>query len=220
MVDDTKQRLLTAAGECFAEKGYEAASIREICQRAAANIAAVNYHFGEKRQLYVAAVRHAQCCQAEDVPFPVWPPELPATERLRAFIQTMFERMLAANRPRWHLEIMLRELARPTEACAAVVEDYIRPMADTLRSILVDLLPAEMSEPERWMVGFSVVGQVLFYYVHQPIIRLLMADAVEPLPTAALAEHVARFTLAALGQHAPLGQPAAPVAAVAEGTVP
>jgi len=200
MVDDTKQRLIEAAGEMFADKGYEAASIRDICQRAEANLAAVNYHFGEKRQLYVAAVRHAQCCRQEDVPFPDWPAEVPATDRLRAFIETMFARMLAGQRPRWHLEIMLRELARPTEACAAVVEDYIRPMADTLRSILRDLLPDEMSEEQRWMIGFSVVGQILFYYVHQPTIRLLIGHAgIETIPLDQLADHVTRFTLAAIG---------------------
>lgn len=200
MVDDTKQRLINSAGEMFAEKGYEAASVRDICQRAEANLAAVNYHFGDKRQLYVAAVRHAQCCRQEDVPFPEWPAEMPAVDRLRAFIETMFARMLAGDRPRWHLEIMLRELARPTEACAAVVEDYIRPMADNLRSILRDLLPDDMSEQQRWMIGFSIVGQVLFYYVHQPIIRLLIGPAgLEPMPLDRLADHVTRFTLAAIG---------------------
>lgn len=200
MADDTKQRLIDAAGEIFADKGYEAASIRDICQRADANLAAVNYHFGEKRQLYVAAVRHAQCCRQEDVPFPEWPAEMPGVDRLRAFIETMFARMLAGDRPRWHLEIMLRELARPTEACAAVVEDYIRPMADTLRGILRDLLPDEMSEEQRWMIGFSVVGQILFYYVHQPIIRLLIGHAgVQPMPLEHLVDHVTRFTLAAIG---------------------
>ncbi len=200
MVDDTKQRLINAAGEMFAEKGYEAASIRDICQRAEANLAAVNYHFVEKRQLYVAAVRHAQCCRQEDVPFPEWPAEMPAVDRLRAFVETMFARMLAGDRPRWHLEIMLRELARPTEACAAVVEDYIRPMADTLRGILRDLLPDDMSEEQRWMIGFSVVGQILFYYVHQPIIRLLMQNVqTTEMPLDQLANHVTRFTLAAIG---------------------
>lgn len=199
-MDDTKQRLINAAGEMFAEKGYEAASIRDICQRAEANLAAVNYHFGEKRQLYVAAVRHAQCCRQEDVPFPDWPAEMPAVDRLRAFIETMFARMLAGDRPQWHLEIMLRELARPTEACTAVVEDYIRPMADKLREIMRDLLPEHLTEQERWMIGFSIVGQILFYYVHQPIIRLLIGHAgVEPMPLDQLADHVTRFTLAAIG---------------------
>ena len=51
MIDDTRQRLIDAAGTIFAEKGYEAASVRDICQQASANIAAVNYHFGSKENL-------------------------------------------------------------------------------------------------------------------------------------------------------------------------
>ncbi|OYW17241.1 MAG: hypothetical protein B7Z55_12925 [Planctomycetales bacterium 12-60-4] len=90
MVDDTKQRLLNSAGQIFAEKGFEAASVREICQRAEANIAGVHYHFGDKRQLYVAAVKVAQCAQSDEIPFPDWPAEMPATARLRAFVGTRF----------------------------------------------------------------------------------------------------------------------------------
>lgn len=208
MVDDTKQRLIDAAGNVFAEKGYEAASVRDICQLAQANLAAVNYHFGGKRPLYVMAVRHAQCCRQEDVPFPEFPAGLSPAERLRAFIGMMFERMLSAHRPKWHLEIMLRELARPTEACAAVVDDYIRPMADALRSILNDMLPENLSEEQRWMIGFSTVAQVLFYYVHQPIIRLLtQSDADQTFPLDQLADHVTRFTLAAIGAGQPVVDP-------------
>lgn len=208
MTDDTRHRLLQSAGTIFAEKGYDASSVREICQAAEANIAAVHYHFGEKRQLYVAAVREAQCCQAAAVPFPDWPADMPAEERLRQFIRTMFERMLDADRPRWHLELMLRELAHPTEACEAVVEDYIRPMAENLRGILRDLLPADMPEPQRWRIGFSIVGQVLFYYLNQPIIRLLIGpDAFAQLTVDDLAAHVTRFSLAALGYAAPVVAP-------------
>ena len=95
MADDTRQRLIDAAGTIFAEKGYEAASVRDICTAAGANLAAVNYHFGGKRELYVTAVRHAQCCRQEDVPFPEYPADMPAANRLREFIGTMFERMLS-----------------------------------------------------------------------------------------------------------------------------
>jgi TetR/AcrR family transcriptional regulator, regulator of cefoperazone and chloramphenicol sensitivity len=208
MLDDTKQRLLAAAGQTFADKGFEAASVREICQRAEANIAAVHYHFGDKMQLYVAAVRVAQCSQTSTETIPEIPADLPATDRLYAFVSMMFGRMLDAERPRWHLQLMLRELAHPTEACAAVVNDYIRPMADSLRSILVDLLPAEMDELARWRVGFSIVGQILFYYVHQPIIRLLVGlEAHEQLTVDVLADHVTRFSLAAMGYQPPLLAP-------------
>ena len=66
--ETTKARLLEAAGEEFAEKGYEAARIRTICDRAGANLAAVNYHFGDKEQLYVEAVLEAHRCGTEMLP--------------------------------------------------------------------------------------------------------------------------------------------------------
>jgi len=209
MIDDTRQRLIDAAGTIFAEKGYEAASVRDICQQASANIAAVNYHFGDKRSLYVAAVRHAQSCADSDQPEIVWPPGMLPTERLREYIRTMLERKLEGNKPVWHLEIMLREMAHPTEACAAVVEDYVRPMANGMRAILRDLLGEDFPDDQGKLIGFSIVGQVLFYYVHQPMIRLLIGeDEYQKLTVKALAEHIANFSLAAMGLIPPLGQAA------------
>ena len=55
----TRRRLLEAAGQVFAEKGFDRATGKEICARAAANTAAVNYHFGGMEGLYVAVVREA-----------------------------------------------------------------------------------------------------------------------------------------------------------------
>ena len=54
----TKEALLLAAGELFAENGVEGTSIRAIAERCQANIAAVNYHFGSKENLYMALVRY------------------------------------------------------------------------------------------------------------------------------------------------------------------
>ncbi len=208
-MDDTRHRLINAAGYLFAEKGFESASVREICQRAEANIAAVNYHFGDKQKLYIEAVKQAQCARVEEVPALDLPPGVPSTDRLRLFIRLMLERMLHQERPAWHLELMLRELARPTAACQEVVDAYIRPMADQLRSIVVELVPNH--PPERLnLIGFSIVGQVLFYYVNRPIIRLLIGDeAHQALTIEQLASHIARFSLAALGMAPPVQDRAA-----------
>ena len=53
---ETNGRLLAAATEVFADVGYRAATLREICRRGNANIAAVNYHFRDKEQLYMAVL--------------------------------------------------------------------------------------------------------------------------------------------------------------------
>src|SRR5579871_6623230 len=151
MIDDTRQRLIDSAGRTFEEKGYDATSVREICQLAEANIAAVNYHFGDKRSLYVAAVRHAQTCSDADEPEPIWPEDMPPAVRLREYIRMMLERKLDSNRPDWHLGIMLRELSHPSEACAAVVEDFVRPMANGLREIILDLMGEDFPEDRGYL---------------------------------------------------------------------
>ena len=50
--EGTHARLLEVAGQIFAEQGFQAAKVRNICARAKVNIAAVNYHFGDKLGLY------------------------------------------------------------------------------------------------------------------------------------------------------------------------
>ena len=49
--EDPRGRILSAAGREFAEKGFEAATIRDICTLASVNVAAVNYYFGDKHRL-------------------------------------------------------------------------------------------------------------------------------------------------------------------------
>ena len=56
--EETRHRLLSAAGEIFSEKGYQKSTIREICAKAQANVAAVNYDFGGKKALYEAHLEH------------------------------------------------------------------------------------------------------------------------------------------------------------------
>jgi hypothetical protein len=110
---------------------------------------------------------------------------------------------------------MLREMARPTDACREIVEDYIRPMAGTLAGILQELIPGSTWSHRSWLIGFSVVAQVLFYYEHQPVIHILMgSEDYESLNIDLLTDHITRFCLAAIGQGPPVtGDPPAAQAA-------
>lgn len=194
----TRQRLLDAAERAFAEKGFEAASVDEITKAAGANRAAISFHFGGKERLYIEAVKYAHRTCHEGVPFPDYPEGTSAVERLRGFIRTMAHRMAAEPDP-YATQLMMRELAQPTEACVEVVREYIRPMADILRGILGELLPG--ADPVQiYMTGFSIVGQCLFYKQNRPIAQLLVGEEqFAKLDADRIADHITAFTLRGLG---------------------
>lgn len=209
-VEDTKDRILEAAGPIFAEKGFRNATVREICQAAQANLAAINYHFGDKERLYIETVKRAHRARMEHASLPDWPPGTAPAARLHGFVYMFLRRMLADDAASWHTHLMLRELSHPTAACAELVREFIRPHFDVLLSILDELVPPETNEVERHQIGFSIVGQCLHYRVAQPIVRLLISpEEYEQYDAERLAEHISRWTLAALGAAPPLTQEAA-----------
>lgn len=198
-LDDTRQRLLTAAGEIFASVGFKGATTRDICGRAAANGAAINYYFRDKQGLYQAAVEAAHGCSPE-LANPHWPTSFTTADKLRTYVSKFLSQLLDPERPAWHARLMLREMAEPTDACVLLVEAYIRPMAMTLRAILDDSLPARLTESQRWMVGFSIVSQCLFYKTNRAVAKLLVGSAdFNDFQVEHIADHIARFSLAALG---------------------
>ncbi len=100
---ETRQRLLEAAGEVFAERGFRNTTIREICRRAQANLAAVNYHFGDKERLYAAVMEYAQDWALAKYPLAQGESrDIPAPERLRAFVRyLLFSVLTRAPPPGW-----------------------------------------------------------------------------------------------------------------------
>jgi AcrR family transcriptional regulator len=213
--------LVEVAGAAFARRGFDGVSIREICREAGASVAAINYHFGDKLSLYVACLEQAQGIESRQT-LRAADPALPPEARLHGFIRGMLAAQRDPDRPRWHNALMLREMAHPTAAAAAVLQRYIRPLADTLREILEQISPgvSGMSH-DGWAVGFSVVSQVLFYAVHRPVVRLLMGEAEhDALDVDFLADHITRFSLAALGRGPAIVGPFAAPAAGTRKTVP
>lgn len=194
---DTRERLLAAAGEVFAEHGFARGQVREICRRAGANVAAVNYHFGDKAELYRAVLRFAHTCAAPtDALFAEIAPDLPGTEKLRRFIHALLRQMLDEGRPAWHGKLMAREMVDPTDALDEIVEYEIKPKFALLRSIVGEIvrLPAD-SDPVRWNAA-SVIAQCLFFHHNRPVNIRLYPDLVfTPERIAWLADRITHFSL-------------------------
>jgi TetR/AcrR family transcriptional regulator, regulator of cefoperazone and chloramphenicol sensitivity len=107
---ETPQRLLEAAGAVFAHKGFRSATIREICQRARVNLAAVNYYFGDKGRLYAAVMEYAHTRSRGKYPLAQPGSEArPAVERLQAWIHNFMSSLLDDGVPAWFGKMMARE---------------------------------------------------------------------------------------------------------------
>ena len=194
---DARERLLAAAEVEFAERGYDGATVREITRRAGVNIASVNYYFGDKERLYVATVKYAHSC-ATGGPLPTAPEGATAVQRLEGFIRELVRRMHAPARPT-SMKLMMREMADPGKAAGVVVDEFVRPMAFALREHLRAVLPG-LDEKRLLLTGFSVIGQCLFYRQNRPVAELIFGkDTIAALDLDAVAGHITRFTLAALG---------------------
>src|SRR5215212_3963850 len=199
-IDTTRERIAEAAGEIFAERGFEGTTVREICQRAGANIAAVNYYFGDKQRLYIEAVVRAHRWRMEQARLPDWSEGTTAETKLADFIATFFRRVLTGPDDTWHTKLVMREMANPTEACAELVQSSIRPQFEILLAILRELLPSEIGAERLRLTAFSIVGQCLFYHFADPVVRnLLTSDEYTELDVAKLAQHIAEFSLSSVG---------------------
>lgn len=198
-LDTTRDRILDAAGQMFAERGFEGTTVRDICQAAGANVAAVNYHFGDKERLYIAAVVDAHRWRLDRATLPNWDATTRPQEKLAGFIRTFFLRIFGGPDDTWRTRLVMREIMNPSAACAEIAQSNIRPQFEILQGILRELLPSDTSDEDLHFTAFSIVGQCLFYFVANPIIRnLVHGSEYAKYDIDKLADHVTRFTLAAI----------------------
>lgn len=199
---DTKGRLMAAAGRVFSEKGFKAATVRDICRLAGANVAAVHYHFGDKAGLYRALLDEAFELGLKRYPPNMGLPEnAPAEERLFAFVHSFLLRMLGDGSDAWCGKLMALELNEPTPALDHLVERYITPMSRQLRRIAADLL-ADGTKPEddrAFLCAMSIAGQCQHIFRNRAVIdKLSPGFKTEAEDVMALARHITEFSLCAL----------------------
>jgi len=200
MTQTTREKLIHAALEVFAEQGYRDATIQEIVNRAGTNIAAVNYHFRDKANFYADVVVHAidaGGCDGNRFPEVVTRPQQELHDFIRWFIH---QAMGIGKSPSFLDQIHMQELMNPSPVLDHVVSRLIRPTHNYLRRIVSALLPTDASEEQIRHHCFSIIGQCNLYKLARPIMIRLYPDI--PLDDEdyadRLVEHIHKVSLAAL----------------------
>jgi AcrR family transcriptional regulator len=196
----TRAALISAASPLFADLGFEATRIRDIADKASANVAAINYHFGSKMGLYQAVLKS----QSEQMiaNFPLQTPEVELAspeERLHWLVKSILRRVLGSNEKDRPTRMCVREFVEPTEALDYLVKETVAAQHEITRSVVTAVAGRELQEDELSRHAISLVSQCIYYGLAEPMLTRLgvkiprTEDEIDVLAT-----HIAHFSLAGI----------------------
>jgi TetR/AcrR family transcriptional regulator, regulator of cefoperazone and chloramphenicol sensitivity len=196
----TRKSLIAAAIDIFAEKGYRDATIAEISDRAGANVAAVNYHFGDKETLYREAWRQSFRDSVEAHPIDGGiASNAPASERLRGQIGACVRRI--NDKDNRVFLIVHKELANPTGLLQEVMHAEISPLREGIEAVVREILGENSTRIQARHCAVSIISQSVFPALmnmaeqqgHPEGVDSWRIDDIETY-----IEHVVTFSLAAI----------------------
>jgi AcrR family transcriptional regulator len=197
LAEGTRSKLIDAAGQVFAEHGFKAATVREICARASANVALVNYHFGDKEKLYEAVLKHSFGSTEPEVR--AIESTLAPEERFRQTVLATTRRILRPGRPSWHFQLMIHEMAQPTAALIRIIDQIMRPIYDRLRAVIAALLGLPASHEKTRFCTHSVISQIVHYAQGRHVNAKIWPELeLTPERIEQIGNHIADFSLAYL----------------------
>jgi AcrR family transcriptional regulator len=191
----TCKSLLSAAVDVFAEKGYRDATIAEISGRAGANIAAVNYHFGDKEALYREAWRYAFSESIKAHPADAGVSDAaPPEERLKGQIIALLHRI--HDKKNKEFLIVLKEFANPTGLLDEIMREMLFPLQKRMQGSIRELLGQQASDMQIQFCEVSIISQCV-----NPMVLGRRGPAKHPPGITnlnAYVDHVVQFSLAGI----------------------
>lgn len=203
-----RERLLDEAEALFAEKGYNAVTIREIIAAADCNVASINYYFGNKQNLYLEVFRTRWIPRARRVHeyfrkllADQHPSSLTAVVKCLAL--AFLEGPLSDEERRRHHQLMAREMARPSEAFDLVAEQVTLPFFQKLAELFRPFMPPELTGEQVMLNILCIFSMVLYFNFARVAVSRLTSQEYDDAFKARLVDHLIGFSLTGLGKTLP-----------------
>lgn len=204
-INDTRAALLECAEELFLAHGFEAVSIRQLSEAAGANVAAVNYHFSGKTNLYrevltrqldeIVADKLGLLRELSD--------ELPTSDLekvLKRYIRSYFDSMLASPDSDRLLQVVYREMGPDAIASDLVADRLVMPIHRAFQKMILKALPNLDEEYVSYCVS-SIMGQVLHFIRSREVLREIRSTDQKQKFIDETVDHITQFSLRGLGSN-------------------
>ena len=171
-----RDRVLEVACEMFAEAGFHGAHFREICKRAATNVAGICYHFQTKEGLYQAVLMEAgRRLSHYDEEFASSSAHLRPDQRLLKITEFLLQKL--SERRAWIAKLLTRELLEPTRGAQIYVASGLERDCVLLQSVMRDLLGSNPSPEAVRLHALRFFGECVFFCLaaenpHHPLSQL------------------------------------------------
>src|SRR5437879_6416112 len=157
--DLTRQNIVRAATDLFAEKGFDGASVRAIVTKARVNQAAINYHFKGKDGLYVEVLKSAVEAFTRDDADADKRNALPREEALRSFVHQQLRPLLARDEMSRYIRIFAWESVQPSKALRKLLTTNATPFLARAAELVRRFLPAGTSDNDAACTAIWSMGQ-------------------------------------------------------------
>lgn len=205
---DTRTRLLQASLAIFAHRDFEAVSVREIVERAGANIGAISYHFGGKQGLYLATAKFlADALQAQLGPLLTQTragaehaDPVTAGKLLDQMIHGLVHNLTMDRLGDDAAGFILREQHQPTAAFNILYDRLMLPIQLTYRLLVSRILDSrESNTRQEILITHALIGQILaFRTARTTVLRRLAQADFSDRDAEEIASVISMLTLSAL----------------------
>lgn len=199
-----KLSLVLAAGELFAEHGFDGVTVRDIVKKAHANLGNMTYYFDSKEALYLEVIRFALDKQgagewislADNAPTAKESPHGLA-KAIDAVIHILLGAALDRRIFPWRNQLILRELIQPTAAWNDIIKSFVTPELNCLTRLYKKAIP-DASETDATIWVFTLYSHASFYTISQKNMSDISGiDPLDPAFTRKVVDHVAKIMVLA-----------------------
>ncbi len=196
-----QKRLLDAAERLFCEKGFDGTSIRDITSEAKCNVAAVNYHFSGKENLYqevfqrrMRSLREVRLAGIEKV---MSENDVTLERLLSAFAMVFIEPLLDNSCGRPFMKLMIREILDPHLPKRMFADEVAIPTVSALGKA-IGVVCHGLGSKETVMSIISVISQ-LMNAIHLNELFGAVGNLELPVPNISeMVDHIVKFSAAGI----------------------